>query len=230
MQWKTRLRVFWREWVKPILIVVIVLGVLRSAVADWYDVPTGSMKPSILEGDRIFVNKLAYDLKLPFTKVRLARWSGPDRGDVVVFYAPHNETRMVKRVIGLPGDEIALRGNRLWVNGQAVEYEPLDPDIVSQLAEGERPEHRYAAENLDGDAHPMMTTPRLKGKPFFGPVVVPEDHVLVMGDNRDASLDSRFWGFVHTDRILGRANRVVLSVDKERFYRPRWHRFFRELP
>jgi signal peptidase I len=230
MQWKSRLRVFWREWVKPILIVVIVLGALRSAVADWYDVPTGSMKPSIIEGDRIFVNKLAYDLKVPFTHWRLARWGEPKRGDVVVFYAPQNETRMVKRVIGIAGDEIELRGNRLWVNGEAVEYEPLDPDVVDQLSEAERGQHRYAAEDLDGRAHPMMTTPRLKGKPYFGPVVVPAGHVLVMGDNRDASLDSRFWGFVDADSILGRASRVVLSVDKDHFYRPRWHRFFRQLP
>ena len=229
-RWKARLHYLWREWAKPILVVVIVLGVLRSAVADWYDVPTGSIKPTILEGDRIFVNKLAYDLKVPFTKWRLVRWGRPERSDVVVFNAPHDDTRMVKRVVGVPGDRIELRGNRLLVNGRPVEYEPLDEEVINQLAEEERGRHSYAAEKLGHRGHPVMSTPKLKSKRFFGPVVVPADHVLVMGDNRDASLDSRYWGFVPHDRILGRAKRVVLSVDRERHYQPRWHRFFRELP
>ena len=107
---------FWREWVRPMLVMGFVLGSFRSAVADWNDVPTGSMKPTILEGDRVFVNKLAYDLKVPFTSWRLARWSEPQRGQIVVFFSPHDERRLVKRVIGLPGDRIEMRNRLLYVN------------------------------------------------------------------------------------------------------------------
>ena len=110
---KVRARRIWREWVRPVIPVVAVLLVVRSAVADWNDVPTGSMKPTILEGDRIFVNKLAYDLKVPFTGWSLWSFDGPGRGDIVVFFSPDNGTRMVKRVVGLPGDTLELRRNRL---------------------------------------------------------------------------------------------------------------------
>src|SRR5262245_17162119 len=99
-------RKLWREWVRPLLVVLVVLFAVRSAVADWNDVPTGSMKPTILEGDRIFVNKLAYDLKVPFLGWRLVKWSNPGRGDVIVFASPADGTRLVKRVVGLPGDRV----------------------------------------------------------------------------------------------------------------------------
>jgi signal peptidase I len=106
----------WGEWVKPFLMVLIVVGSLRSAVADWNDVPTGSMRPTILEGERIFVNKLAYDLKVPFTRMRLAEWGAPERGDVVVLYSPADGKRLVKRVIGLPGDRLAIYNGNLYLS------------------------------------------------------------------------------------------------------------------
>src|SRR5438552_5215625 len=102
---------FWRNYAQPFLFAAIVLTTFRSSIADWNDVPSGSMNPSILEGDRIFVNKLAYDLKVPFTTWHIAEWSQPTRGDVVVFYSPVTGIRLVKRVVGLPGDTITLRDN-----------------------------------------------------------------------------------------------------------------------
>jgi len=99
--WKKRLIWLWNEWIKSLLIVVLVVGGFRSAIADWNDVPSGSMKPTILEGDRIVVNKLAYDLKVPFTKWRIARWTKPQRGDIVVLFSPADGKRLVKRVVGL---------------------------------------------------------------------------------------------------------------------------------
>src|SRR5262249_61738075 len=101
----------WREWLRPLLVVLVVLFAVRSAVADWNDVPTGSMKPTILEGDRIFVNKLAYDLKVPFLGWRLIRWADPNRGDIIVFRSPADGTRLVKRVVGVPGGTIPLIDN-----------------------------------------------------------------------------------------------------------------------
>ena len=119
----------WRSWVRPLVAVLIVMVTFRSAVADWNDVPTGSMKPTILEGDRIFVNKLAYDLKIPFLHRPLLEWSEPKRDDIVTFRSPLDGTLFVKRVVGVPGDRIELRDNRLLVNGEAATYDPLDPAI-----------------------------------------------------------------------------------------------------
>ena len=108
---RSRVRYWWRKEIRWWLIIGLVIFSLRSSLADWNDVPTGSMKPTILEGDRVFVNKLAYDLKVPFTTRHLAEWSNPHRGDIVVFFSPHDGTRLVKRVVGLPGDTIELRND-----------------------------------------------------------------------------------------------------------------------
>src|SRR5258706_12828154 len=112
---KNWLRKRWYEY-RGFTLFVILMVIFRSAVADWNDVPTGSMKPTILEGDRILVNKLAYDLKIPFTTVHLTAWARPKRGDIIVFFSPIDRVRLVKRVFGLPGDEIELRDNQLLVN------------------------------------------------------------------------------------------------------------------
>src|SRR3954468_16239261 len=103
----------WREWIKPLALVALIVFPLKSALADWNWVPTGSMKPTILEGDLVFVNKLAYDLKVPFTLQRLAAWDDPARGDIAVFFSPHDGQRLVKRVVAVPGDTIELRNNVL---------------------------------------------------------------------------------------------------------------------
>jgi signal peptidase I len=220
---------FWREWCRPILIVVLVMTSLRSAVADWNDVPTGSMKPTILEGDRIFVNKLAYDLKVPFTRRHIATWGNPARGEVVVLFSPANEMRLVKRVIGLPGDLLELRDNRLFVNNEPADYEPLSDEIAEKIHETIPGPYALGQESIDGMSHPVMLMPTRPSLRWFGPVVVPEGHYFVMGDNRDESADSRWFGFVARDRIVGRATRVVLSVDPEHRYYPRWSRFFRSV-
>jgi signal peptidase I len=100
---------FWWEWAKPLLIVVAIMAPLRSVVADWNDVPSGSMRPTILVGDRIWVNKLAYDLKVPFSTVHVMTWSDPQRGDIIVFRSPADGKRLVKRVVAVPGDLVELR-------------------------------------------------------------------------------------------------------------------------
>jgi signal peptidase I len=218
-------RKLWREWVKPLLIILLVLCSVRSAVADWNDVPTGSMKPSILEGDRIFINKLAYDVRVPFLGWRLFKTSDPQRGEVVVFDSPADGTRLVKRVVGLPGDVIQVIDNRLWVNGRPADYQPLDRRIVNQIDATEQPQHRFAAERIDGPAHPVMVTPGAEGLSSYGPVTVPAGHYFMMGDNRDNSLDSRIFGFVRRDAILGHATAVVMSFHNG----PRWGRFFHKM-
>src|SRR5580658_10558822 len=123
---KKRLKEFYQGWLKPFALFFVIMAPLRSAVVDWNWVPTGSMKPTILEGDLVLVNKLSYDLKVPFTTSHLMQWGDPARGDIAVFYSPRDGTRLVKRVIGLPGDTVELRNEVLYLNGVAQHYTPTE--------------------------------------------------------------------------------------------------------
>lgn len=229
-QRKQNLLKFWREWLKPMLIIVFVTSALRSALADWNDVPTGSMRPTILVGDRVFVNKLAYDLKVPFTTWHLAQWGDPERGEIVVFFSPADGKRLVKRVIGVPGDTIAMVNNHLFVNGDPIKYETLNEAIVAEIGVGERASHEFASESLRQRKHPVMITPKKPALRSFEPVTVPAGRYFMMGDNRDNSFDSRYYGCVERKQIVGQATAVVLSLDLDHWRLPRWHRFFTSLP
>ena len=191
--------------------------------------PSGSMKPTILEGDRVYVNKLAYDLKVPFTTWHIAEWGNPQRGDIVVFFSPHDGKRLVKRVIGLPGDTIEMRDDQLILNGKPVDYGPLDANVSNQLADAERQHSLFATEQLPSRAHAVMVLPEVPARRTFEPMRVPEDHYFMMGDNRDNSFDSRFYGMVERERIVGRATFVVLSLNRTEKWQPRWRRFFTSL-
>ena len=228
--WRQRCHHFVRREAKPFLLILLVTCAVRSAIADWNDVPTGSMKPTILEGDRVFVNKLAYDLKVPFTTWHLAQWDNPKRGEIVVFFSPADGQRLVKRVIGLPGDRIELANNLLLVNGEPVKYKSLPQKTMDELPAADQPRHRFATEELAGHAHPVMATPANPARRTFGPVLVPDRHYFMMGDNRDDSYDSRFYGSVDRGRIVWRALAVVISLDHANYYLPRWRRFFTPLP
>ncbi len=207
-------------------LVLVVLAVLafRSSVLDWNDVPTGSMQPTIAEGDRIVVNKAAYDLRLPFLGLELVRRGDPAASDIVVFRSPDDGVRLVKRVVGVPGDRVALIGNRLEVNGRVVRYAPLTTDAVDALScvtAGKV----LASEHLEGARHAVMVSSGTIDREHFGPVLVPPGHYFVLGDNRDASLDSREFGFVPRGRIEGRAIGVAASLDPDARFAPRWRRF-----
>ena len=226
---RQRARHYWKQEIRPLLIMVLVLFAVRSSLADWNDVPTGSMRPTILEGDRIWVNKLAYDLKVPFTTWHIAEWGHPERGDIAVFFSPHDGTRMVKRVIGLPGDTVELRDNVLFINGNATVYKPIDEDLLRDVPAAERAGRSFASELLPGQTHPVTAYPARPAMRSFEPRVVPAGHYFMMGDNRDDSFDSRYWGAVDRDQIVGRASAVVMSFDKPNYWKPRWSRFFKSL-
>jgi signal peptidase I len=225
-----RISRLWREW-RGFLLFVVVMVVFRSAVADWNQVPTGSMKPSILIGDRIVVDKLAYDLRIPFTLVRLARWSQPERGDVVTFPSPIDETQYVKRVIGLPGDTIELRKNHLFVNGEPARYTELTDDEVTALEVDNKALYRFFREEIGTMNHLIMLRRDRVESTYqsFAPVEVPAGHYLMLGDNRDDSGDYRQIGWVERDRILGRAHAIAFSWDYDHHHAPRLDRFFEAL-
>lgn len=224
-----RLRRWWRQEIRPILVLALIVFSVRSSLADWNDVPSGSMQPTILVGDRIFVNKLAYDLKVPFTTWHLADWSNPQRGDIVVFYSPHDGTRLVKRVVGLPGDTVELRNEQLVINGQPLDYAPLGSEISDTLPKVERAGNQFATEKLPTHQHTVMAIPARPAKRTFDPVHVPEGCYFMMGDNRDNSFDSRYFGVVERKRIVGKAATVVMSLDHENHWLPRTDRFFSSL-
>jgi signal peptidase I len=221
----------WRDW-RGLVGLLAVMLVFRSAVADWNQVPSGSMLPSILIGDRIVVDKLAYDLRVPFTMLRIARWADPARGDVVTFLSPEDGRLLVKRVVGVPGDLVGLDDNRLVVNGVAATYAPLRCATprgahAGQSAAGEA----CYQESILGRTRSIMLGAgggaRSAGN--FAMIRVGDGHFLVLGDNRDASRDSRALGLIARDRIVGHATRVAFSLDGEAGYRPRADRFLAEL-
>jgi signal peptidase I len=215
---------WWHQEIRSILILALVMFSIRSSLADWNDVPSGSMQPTILVGDRVLVNKLAYDLKVPFTTWHIADCSNPQRGDIVVFFSPKDGTRMVKRVIGLPGDTVELRKNQLVINGQPVDYTTLEPKIPERLSSPERAHSTFATEQLPAHSHAVMAINGIPAMRTFGPVQVSDGHYFMMGDNRDNSFDSRYFGAVDRRQIVGRASSVVLSLDKSNHWLPRWSR------
>ena len=224
----SRDRTFWEEW-RSLIFFVVVMVIFRSAIADWNGVPTGSMKPTILEGDRVVVNKVAYDLKVPFTSWHLAEWDSPKPGEIVTFYSPDDETLLIKRVIGVPGDTVSMQDNQLFVNGKAATYSRLDDEIVKQLDDLQRRHHAFFYEAFaDMTPHAVMLRSTL-GNDYgsFEPIKIPENKYRMRGDNRDNSKDFRRIGLVDRSRITGRAHTVAFSYDES--YIPRMDRFIRPL-
>lgn len=218
----------WKEWIRPIGVAAAFVLPVKSSFADWNWVPTGSMKPTILEGDLVWVNKLAYDLKVPFTLKRAAQWSDPAVGDVVVLFSPEDGTRLVKRVVASPGDRIAMRGNVLFINGRALSYRMGDiSPFKSEVYED--PKAILAEELLGGRKHQVMAFPNRLAMRNFPEVEVPAGQYFVMGDSRDNSKDSRFFGFVPREQIVGRADGILASMDKNHGYVPRFGRFFSKM-
>ena len=207
--------------IRIFLAMLLVVSSLRSALADWNDVPTGSMKPTIEEGDRVVVNKLAYDLKVPFTTFEVWKWGDPQRGDIVVLFSPVDGTRLVKRVIGVPGDSIEMRENQLFVNGRPAKWKE-----ISTHEDSEQGSSLVVEENLAGRLHRVMFTPQIPAVRSFGAVIVPAGKYFVMGDNRDNSNDSRFIGLIERKRIVGKATAVAFSFDRAHYFAPRFSRFF----
>jgi signal peptidase I len=220
------MRKFLREWVMPVAIVMAVMAPIRSVIADWNDVPSGSMRPTILEGDRIYVNKLAFGLRIPFTCTWISHWDTPRRGDIVTFASPADGIRLVKRIVGVPGDRIELRRNELYVNGLLNGSTIVDSHATGQLPNGARIPMVIESENLMGVEHAIAITPGLASLSSFPEVTVPAGHYFVMGDNRDQSNDSRFIGMVPLDSIYGRCAGVAMSLNPDDSYKPRWDRWF----
>jgi len=188
----------------PVLLVVLVV---RSFIIEPFQIPSGSMKPTLEVGDFILVNKFAYGLRLPVVHHRFLEVDDPERGDVMVFRFPEEPSvNFIKRVVGLPGDRIRYEGKQLYVNG-----EPIAKALIEE-GPALSPQQLLLEEQLGEVSHFIYNNPRDPG-PQMREVVVPEGHYFMMGDNRDHSNDSRYWGFVPEENIVGRAFAVWMHWD-----------------
>jgi signal peptidase I len=220
-----------RTWLKNnrgFLLFLVCFGLFRTAVADWNPIPSGSMRPTLLEGDVVLVNRLAYDVKVPLTDISLAATGEPRRGDVVTFHSPKDGTRLIKRIVGLPGDTVALRGDVLYVNGVAARYS--DPVHVTEDVPGwgKVPAVRVT-ERVAGSVRVVQYLSGVQAVRDFGPVIVPKASYFMMGDNRDDSADSRFIGPVARHLIIGRTSHLLVSADILDHWMPRPERFGKAL-
>jgi signal peptidase I len=201
------------------------MTVFRSSLADWNSVPTGSMKPTIVEGDRIIINKLAYDFHLPFSNISLSRLADPKRGDIIVFNSKASNKRLVKRVIGIPGDTISMHNNELSINGEVLQYSTQKEDTKLNNSIG----YLQQTEDLLGIKHSIIVSSQPTTASTFSSIKVPKDSYLALGDNRDNSADSRYIGFIPRGEIIGRSNSVAMSFDYDDYYLMRKDRFFKSL-
>jgi signal peptidase I len=186
--------IFSRENIEAVLIAVVLALFIRTFVVQAFKIPSGSMLETIQLGDHILVNKFIYGVKIPFMDKTLIPIKDPKRGDIIVFTPPHEPKKdYIKRVVGIEGDKIEIRNKKLYVNGEYVTG-PYEIHKESRILPGS-----------------------LSTRDNFGPVTVPEGHLFMMGDNRDNSQDSRFWGFAKLEKVKGKAMFIYWSWDSEDF-------------
>ena len=199
----------WKESFQSIILAILVALTLRAFVIEAFKIPSGSMIPTLAIGDQIFVNKYLYGVRIPFTATRLIEFADPARGDVIVFICPDKPSDdYIKRIVAVDGDTIEVRGGILHINGKEIQRKALG---LQQFPErNERGWYPFEAdafeETIDDVTFTVLQAPR-QDHPLddFGPFLVPAGHVFVMGDNRDFSRDSRIFGPVPKENILGRS-------------------------
>ena len=201
-----------REYVEAAVIAVLLALFIRTFVVQAFKIPSGSMKPTLLIGDHILVNKFIYGIKFPFTDRYIVHIKKPERGDIVVFKWPTDENKdFIKRVVGIGGDKIAIIDDVLYLNGEKVETQFVEKYRDRNLTEA----NKYI--EFLGDCKHYILDEYTKHE-NHAPVTVPQESVFVMGDNRDNSHDSRYWGFVSLNKLKGKAIIIYWSW-------PNWKRF-----
>ena len=216
-----------KQWIssnRGFLIFLMCLGVFRTAIADWNPVPTGSMRPTILEGDVVLVNRLAYDFKIPLTDVSLAKTGEPRRGDIVTFSSPKDGTRLIKRLVAVPGDVVEMKDEVLFINHQPAQYSELT-SAAEPMGPGFQIASTHATEHISGSSRAVQFLPSIEARRNFGPQVVPPDQYFMLGDNRDNSADSRYIGLVPRKLLIGQAQHVLVSANITENWMPRLGRF-----
>ena len=197
-------RKFVKEYLEPIVIAVLIALFIRAFIVQAFKIPSSSMEPTLQVGDHILVNKFIYGIKIPLTDAKLFKFKKPQRGDIVVFIYPKDRSKdFIKRVIGTEGDKVEIIRNKIYINDQLID-DPWGHYEISYWA-------KY-----------------LQSMERYGPYLVPKDSIFVLGDNRDNSQDSRFWGFVNIDAVRGKAFIIYFSWDQNAqnlLDKVRWVRF-----
>jgi signal peptidase I len=195
---------FIKEYLEPFVVAVLIALFIRAFVVQAFQIPSSSMEPTLLIGDYLLVNKFTYGIRIPYTNVKFFQFKKPQRGDVIVFIFPLDPSKdFIKRVIGTEGEKVEIIHNKIYINDRLID-DPWGHFVTNQI--------------------PRSYLQRMEN---FGPVVVPKDSLFVMGDNRDNSEDSRFWGFLNVNAVLGKALVMYFSWDrnaKDLFDKVRWSR------
>lgn len=223
---------------KSIIIIVAIVFLFRSTILNWYVIPTGSLLPTLKIGDHVVVNKLSYGVMLPFMENRIASWSHPERGDIVVFKGPESDNglTLIKRVVGIPGDTVSFTNGVLTINGVVAKEEILNDRAPLENMGGNENGEGYNLFLESGFSHfPHYIIRKKWGGLTEGETqswVVPPHKLLLIGDNRDNSADGRFWGFMDDSRIYGRAFLISFSTyDTPDSWLPKFRsdRWFKEI-
>ncbi len=225
---KSFMRKLWKEWILPLGLAFVVAYAFRTTLASPRHIPTGSMIPTIKIGEFIFVKMYHYDWHIPFTRKSWISKSDPQPGDVVVFEFPEDPDKdYIKRLIGIPGDTIEVKNDRLIINGEPLKMEEVtDRSILNDLNPKYDPDDLTLYRETIGNVEHYAMYSKIKDVPDFGPYKVPDGCYFVMGDNRDDSYDSRYWGCVKREKFLGRAAFRWFSFDIEHAPFLRFGRFF----
>lgn len=202
------------EWTKSIVIAVVLFLFLRTFLVQTFVITSGSMEETLLVGDMLLVNRAAIGSRIPATNVRIPGYSRPRRSDVLVFDPPHEETlKLIKRLVGMPGDTLEMRNRALYVNGQ-LQDEPYA--VHSDVGDETHPWMQWQRDHVAPGVNARTYAPT---RDNWGPLVVPEDRYFMLGDNREKSFDSRYWGLLEGWRLEGRAVFTYYSYNKDS-YRP----------
>ncbi len=200
------------EYAQSFFPVFFVVLLLRSFLAEPFRIPSGSMVPTLLVGDFILVNKFTYGIRLPAINLKVIEIGSPTRGDIVVFRYPNDpSTPYIKRIIGIPGDKVLYKNHQLFLNDAPIKTEDGGAYIGVKSATQHTGANRLV-EQLPGKAHDIINSPETRGYDWEG--TVPAGQYFVMGDNRDNSRDSRFWGFVPDENLIGKAFMIWMNWDR----------------